>query len=122
MEGLIGASDLVALPLQTMRDKLDIPTTLLESLAAGKPIVISDLSPMNELITGTDSHATPSQEVGLVVPPGDAKALADSAAALLSDPGLRKQMGQQGQVLVQTRFDVHRAANQYAELYREMVQ
>jgi len=112
MRPLIGASDLTVLPLETMRDKVDIPTTLLESLAAGKPVVISDLPPMNELLQG---------DVGLATPPGDAEALAQAIVALLKDAKLREHMGQRGQALVRERFDIHRVARQYERLYQEMV-
>lgn len=121
METLIGASDLVVLPLETMRDKLDIPTTLLESLAAGKPIVISDLPPMSELVVGAKSHSACQDEVGLAVPLGDSEALALAVAALLTDPGLREHMGRRGQALVRNRFDIQQVARQYETLYREMV-
>lgn len=121
MRTLIGASDLVILPLETMRDKLDIPTTLLEALAAGKPIVISNLPPMNELLTGVKDSDSVQGEVGLGVPPGDAAALAQAVAELLTDPGIRDGMGRRGQDLVQDRFDIRQVAGQYEKLYREMV-
>jgi len=116
MRTLIGASDLTVLPLQTMRDKVDIPTTLLESLAAGKPIVISELPPMNELVQGNEGA-----EVGLAVPPGDSKALAQAVVALLKDAGLREHMGKRGQTLVREHFDIRQVARQYEKLYQEMV-
>lgn len=121
METLIGASDLVALPLQTMQNKLDIPTTLLEALAAGKPIVISDLPPMSELIAGTNGQPTPAHEVGLLVPPGDAKAVAQALATLFTDQRLRNHMGQTGQALAQAHFDIQQVARRYEQLYKEMV-
>ncbi len=116
MRLLIGASDLVLLPLETMRDKVDIPITLLEALAAGKPIVISDLPPMSELVRGCDD------EIGLVVPPGDADALAQAVIALLTDAALRRRMGERGTKLAWERFDIRQVARQYETLYTEMVQ
>lgn len=116
---LIGASDVVLSPFDTLRDKVDIPTTLLESLAAGKPVVISDIPPMNELLA---LHDSPSRDsVGLTVPPGDEAALADAVVTLLQEDVLRKRMGQLGQALVRERFDIRHVARQYEQLYREMM-
>jgi glycosyltransferase involved in cell wall biosynthesis len=120
MRPLVGASDVVLLPLETMRDKLDIPTTLLEFLAAGKPIVISDLPPMRELVADPDCQAAPEPGVGLLTPPGNADALAEATTALLADPALCQRMGRQGQALVRERFDIRRVAQQYDALYREL--
>jgi glycosyltransferase involved in cell wall biosynthesis len=120
MRSLIGASDLVLLPFQTMKDKVDIPTTLLEALAAGKPVIISDLEPMNELIH-RDGSALHPDSVGLTVPPGDAKALADAVTMLLKAPDLITEMGQRGQALMRARFDIHRVARQYLALYQGIV-
>ncbi len=118
---LVGASDLMLLPLETMRDKSDIPIALLESLAAGKPIVITDVAPMNELVTGSEGSLPPEESVGLTVPAGDGEALAQAVATLLKDAGLREGMARRGQELVHDRFDIARVALQYEELYSEMV-
>lgn len=120
MRPLVGASDIVLLPLETMRDKLDIPTTLLEFLAAGKPIIISDLPPMHELVEDNDEGSGSEPGVGLLVPPGDAEALAQATSSLLEDAGRRRRMGRRGQILVQKQFDIRRVARQYDALYQEI--
>jgi glycosyltransferase involved in cell wall biosynthesis len=120
MRPLIGASDVVVLPLETMRDKLDLPTTLLEFLAAGKPILISDLPPMRELVVGPSGERTQEKEVGVLTPPGDATALADAAVALLDDAALRERMGRRGQALVRNHYNIHSVARQYNQLYQEL--
>ena len=118
MQPLIGASDVVLLPLSSMRDKVDIPTTLLESMAAGKPIVISDIPPMNELIRGKLARQGPA---GLLAPAGEALELARATISLLQKPSLRMQMGARGQQLVRGHFDIQRVAQQYASLYQEVL-
>jgi glycosyltransferase involved in cell wall biosynthesis len=115
MRRLIGAADLTLLPLETMRDKVDIPTTLLESLAAAKPTVISDLAPMNELFD------VGGEEMGYRVPPGDAAALAEATVRLLQDAPLRTRQGHCGQTFIQKRHDIRVVARHYADLYREMI-
>jgi glycosyltransferase involved in cell wall biosynthesis len=117
MKSLISASDLVALPLTSLRDKLDIPTTLLEFMAMGKPIVITDLPPMNELlISGTDSPT----EVGLAVPPASPHALAQALIQLLQDESLRRRFGKTGHELVRDRYNIVNVAKRYKSLYLEL--
>lgn len=118
MKSLISASDLVALPLTSLQDKLDIPTTLLEFMAMGKPIVISDLPPMNELlISGTDSPI----EVGLAVPPASPHAIAQALIQLLQDESLRRRFGKAGHELVRDRYDIVNVAKKYELLYQELI-
>lgn len=120
MRPLVGASDVVILPLETMRDKVDIPNILLEFLAAGKPIAISDLSPMSELIEDADAPPSAEPGIGLLFPPGDAEGLAQAVVKLLVDPALRERMGWRGQARVREQFAIRRVARQYDVLYHEM--
>jgi glycosyltransferase involved in cell wall biosynthesis len=89
-------------------------------MAAGKPIVVSDLAPMNELVAARDDLEWPGQHAGSVVPPGDAQALARSLVTLLCDPDIRRAMGQRGQELVRCCYDVRDTARQYEKQYLEM--
>jgi glycosyltransferase involved in cell wall biosynthesis len=61
----------------------------LEAMAAGLPVVSTDLA------TGV-SEVGHDGETGLVVPPGDAPALADALGTLLKDPGRATAMGAAG--------------------------
>lgn len=61
---------------------------LLEAMASGRPIVVSD-------IAGYRSVMTDGLE-GLLVPPRDVDALAAALGRLLRDPGLRARMGAAG--------------------------
>jgi len=61
---------------------------LLESLAAGTPIVASDIPGYASVVT--------SGEDGLLVPPRDYQELSKALLTLLKDEGLRKEMGARG--------------------------
>lgn len=61
------------------------PLKVLEYLAAGLPVVASDVGQLPTMI----SHA----RTGLLVPPSDAAALRDAIATLLADPARRSRMG-----------------------------
>jgi glycosyltransferase involved in cell wall biosynthesis len=120
MRTLIAASDLVTLPLETMRDKVDIPTTLLEALAAGKPILTTDLAPMNEIFDRLDGWSA-DDCVGVAVKPGDLNGFVRSAIELLSNAYLRERMGALGQKLIEQRYNICHVASQYENLYLEIV-
>lgn len=120
MKAVIAASDLVVMPFIRMRDKIDIPTTLLEALAAGKPFVISDIPPMNELVY-YEGPKMGVENVGMLSKPGDAQELARSILRILGDDSLRAAMSDNGIRLVHTRFDIVQVACQYREQYKELV-
>src|SRR5207244_1169405 len=57
----------------------------LETAAAGKPIVASDIGGLGEVVV--------DGETGLLVPPGDAGALSAAMQRLLREPELRERLG-----------------------------
>jgi glycosyltransferase involved in cell wall biosynthesis len=57
---------------------------------------------------------------GIVVPRGDAKALAQAIGSLLADPQRRRVMGQAGRERALRLFDWDRSAQQFEEIYREV--
>jgi glycosyltransferase involved in cell wall biosynthesis len=61
---------------------------LVEAMAAGKPIVASNVGGIPDLVKHDHN--------GMLVPPGDEKALAAGIKILLNDPARAKMMGQRG--------------------------
>jgi colanic acid/amylovoran biosynthesis glycosyltransferase len=79
-------------------DKDGIPTALLEAMATGAAVVVTDAGSMLEVVTnGVD---------GLVVPQHDPRALADAMERLLTDPDLRHRLGRAAAATAKERFDV----------------
>lgn len=87
---------------------------LLEAMAAGKPVVASRLPALAEVVEDGRS--------GVLVPPGDAEALAQAVLALLERPELRERLGRAGRKIVEQRFDAERAVARLAEIYRTVLQ
>jgi glycosyltransferase involved in cell wall biosynthesis len=110
-ESLLALSTLVLFPVQSLRRKMDIPLTLLQALALRRPLVVSALGPLTELI---------EQPVGTGVTPGDAAALAAAVVALLKDPERCGAMGAAGQALVAERYTMDRMASSYEQLYASL--
>jgi glycosyltransferase involved in cell wall biosynthesis len=71
---------------------------ILEGMALGKPVIATNLGGVPEFVLdGT---------TGKLVPPGDARALAESMSALLGDAALRERLGHQARCEVNRRFSV----------------
>ena len=92
---LLGACDVFALPSTEITEAFGV--SLLEAMAAGIPIVASDLP------TGVSDLAI-GGETALVAPPGDARALAGCIKRVLSDPGLADRLRDRARKLVVERF------------------
>jgi glycosyltransferase involved in cell wall biosynthesis len=90
------------------------PIALLEAMAAGKPVVATSV--------GGNGEAVADGVTGLLVPPGDASALAAATLALLRDPERAARMGQAGQAAVRERFSLEAAVRANEEVYLDCLQ
>jgi glycosyltransferase involved in cell wall biosynthesis len=78
-------------------DRDGIPNAILEAMAMQLPVISTTHSGIPEVIT--------DEVNGLLVPPADAKALAQAMARLLDQPAVRRQMGERGRQTVTENFD-----------------
>jgi glycosyltransferase involved in cell wall biosynthesis len=85
-----------------------------EEMAVGLPLVATKVGALPEIV-GSDNTA------GLLVPPGDAEALAAALGRLLDDPELRGRLGAAARQRVQDRFTWRAAAAGTADWYRERI-
>jgi glycosyltransferase involved in cell wall biosynthesis len=106
---LLAGSDLFALP--SLWEGL--PMALLEAMAAGLPIVASEVS-------GTVQAMIPN-ETGLLVPPGDAQRLAQAIEQLLTDPTQARAMGAAARRRVKEEFSAQKQADEHLALYRRLL-
>jgi glycosyltransferase involved in cell wall biosynthesis/peptidoglycan/xylan/chitin deacetylase (PgdA/CDA1 family) len=107
---LTAADVLVAPSVPTRRGRREgIPVVLMEAMSSGLAVVASDLSGIPELV---DDGAS-----GLLVPPGNAHALAAALRALAGDPALRGRLGARGRERVLEEFDAERTAAQLARRF-----
>ncbi len=82
---------------------------VLESMAAGCPLVVTDVGGNRELI---ESGVT-----GYLVPPRDAAGIARHVLELLRDPDLRHRMGEAGRARVRSRFTAGRMVDDTVAFY-----
>lgn len=86
------------------------PFTVIESLAAGVPIVASNIPSISNMI----DHGVN----GILVAPGDASGFAAAIGELLADPQRRRSMSAANRELAGARFDRSVFRARLAELYR----
>ncbi|MDP9192679.1 MAG: glycosyltransferase family 4 protein [Acidobacteriota bacterium] len=107
---LMGECDVFVLPSVIALDgQMDgIPTSLMEAMAAGRPIVASSLSGIPELVEHNVS--------GLLVDATHPDRVAAALRRLAEDPALRERMGSAGQKKVRREFDVRVTAASFIQL------
>ncbi|GGS61731.1 hypothetical protein GCM10010156_20520 [Planobispora rosea] len=108
------AIDIFVCPREDLRVcRLVTPLKPVEAMALGKPVVLSDLPALSELVG--------SEGAGLLVPPGDPEALAKAIAGLRDDPRRRALMGEAGRAEVAAKRTWSRIAETYRDLYRSIL-
>lgn len=90
-----------------------LPNVVLEAMAAGIPVVATDIPGTRELVL--------PRITGYLVPVGDRAELARCANKLLDDPQLRQQMGRAGRERVAAHYSVEQMVSRFAELYRDLL-
>ncbi len=100
----IAAADVVAVP--SRREGMSL--TLLDAMAAGRPVVATDVGGAREALLPA---------AGAVVPPEDAEALASALVERLVDPNVAAAEGRIARRRVEDMYDVRRRTAEVAELY-----
>ena len=90
-----------------------LSNVLLESMAAGRPIVATRVGGTPEAIV--DGHT------GLLVPPDDPYALAGAIARLLDEPALAAALGRAARQVVETKFPLSRMVSATEDLYLDLL-
>jgi len=85
------------------------PVALIEAMAAGVPVLSSDVGGVGDLVT----HG----ETGWLVPPSDPAALADGIRTLLADPALAGRLAEAARPIVLERHDVKGLIHRMEVLY-----
>lgn len=107
---LLAATDVVVSTSSTE----GFPVGLLEALALGRPVVATDVGAVREIVReGT---------TGMVIPAGDAPALAGAIVRLLRDPSLCRALGARGREVARTEFSPAAMCDRVEEVYLSALQ
>jgi glycosyltransferase involved in cell wall biosynthesis len=87
--------------------------SLLQASSSGVPVIASAVGGIPEAVR--------DQLTGLLVPPGDAAALAGAIARLLTDETLARRMGEAGRSLVDTEFSADLMIDGNLGVYQEVL-
>jgi glycosyltransferase involved in cell wall biosynthesis len=126
------------------------PVSLIEAMAAARPIVATDVGGVRELLTGDEERGMKKEDGGwrmeerdaarssllpppsssshfevlahgLLVPPGSAEALAAALERLIVDAPLRQALGQAGRRFAASRYRLERLVADIERLYGELL-
>jgi glycosyltransferase involved in cell wall biosynthesis len=111
----MAAADAIVLPSVEAADgdKDGLPVTLIEGAACSLPSVASEIGGIPEFVV--DGYN------GLLVTPGDSRALGSALATLLADPDTRKSFAEAAFTTAKT-FDWRLIADRYARVYYEALE
>jgi glycosyltransferase involved in cell wall biosynthesis len=105
---LLAAADVTVL----ISDSEGLPLAILESLAAGRPVVASDVGGVREVLqTGG----------GRCVPPGDVEAITAALKEMLHDEAARTQAATIGLTVAREQFNPADMMSRYQQLVRGMI-
>ena len=90
-----------------------ISNTLLEAMASGLAVVATDTGGNDELV---DAGVN-----GILVPPGDSKALAAGIQGYLTDPARRAEHGHASRSRTEAEFTIDRMIDQYRSVYSQVL-
>jgi glycosyltransferase involved in cell wall biosynthesis len=99
--------------VQSSRSEGGHPLAVMEAMLAGKAIVASAASGLQEMIT--------HDQTGLVSPPEDPAGLAEQMERLLEAPNMNRQLAEKGRQMAHQVYSLEAMSLRYAALYHEVL-
>lgn len=106
---LLAAMDIFVLP--SLWEGLSI--SLIESMAAGKPVITTDIAPIREVVN--------TDKVGILVPPKDSKSLAGAIEILLRNKSLAASLGTAARERVFSTFNIQTTIRRYTDIFENIL-
>jgi glycosyltransferase involved in cell wall biosynthesis len=110
MQALLAAADVLLYLPRSTGGKADVPLTVLQALATGRPVVLSELP-----------QFLPVRDVVLRAEPGDSEHAGFLLADVLARPRWWRSLAERGRAAVEARFAEAGFAAEYARLYEELL-
>src|SRR6266403_2223690 len=90
------------------------PTVIAEAMATGRPVVSTTVAGIPELVA--------NGETGLLVPPGDARALANAMEQLAGNENLRGDFGRAGRLRIEQKFTIEKTIEPLLERFEQITE
>ena len=107
-EQVLEAADMFILPSYSEGMSL----SLLEAMAAGIPVVASDIAGNRALVTHDQS--------GLLVPARDVRGLSAAIVRLMEQPAIRSSLGSRARQEVQAKYSLEKMGREHLELIQQL--
>lgn len=105
---IMSFTDIFVLP--SLRE--GIPLAMLEAMAAAKPVIVTRVGGIPEIITDGEN--------GLLVPSGDVPLLCSAIKSLLSDPLKARRLGERARELIEKKYTLDKTVQATEEMYRQV--
>ncbi|MBU2025793.1 MAG: glycosyltransferase family 4 protein [Patescibacteria group bacterium] len=111
MKRLYNLADIFIFPLKQMGGKFDIALTVVEAMASGLPVVISDIKPLSEVIRLKDSALRLKENNG--------QELAYNVGEILQNQKMAARLKNRARENAVEFFDINTSAEQYGKIYAQ---
>ncbi|WP_218932238.1 glycosyltransferase family 4 protein [Adhaeretor mobilis] len=110
VRAVLDRGDLFVLP---SRLREGLPTSILEAMQAGIPVIGTDVGGVRELIV--------PGKTGILIEPDNVDALASAIRTMLSAPDTCHRFGEAGRQLVESEFTIERMVEKHCRVFREIL-
>ncbi|MFZ5559791.1 MAG: glycosyltransferase family 4 protein [Patescibacteria group bacterium] len=108
----LSALDILVLPYRVTFATQLFPSTLLEAMSVGVPLITTNIRPLDEIVEDGNT--------ALVVPSGNPQKIAEAVINLLSDRELREKMVINQRKIARQKFSQENITKKYLELYKKI--
>lgn len=102
-------ADIFVLP--SLYEGFGIP--IVEAMASGTPVIATNVGGIPEILANSGA--------GIVIPPGDARALTKALRLLAENPSVRRKMGERGLRIAREKYDWKKRIGDVIQLYKEVI-
>jgi glycosyltransferase involved in cell wall biosynthesis len=120
MSAVYNALDVVA--LTSLNE--GTPVTLIEAMAAARPVVATDVGGVRDLLGAIDNRDRGEYKLaenGVLIPPRDAKVLGQALCSIRESKDVFKKITRRAQQYAMSRFSQERMLKDHENLYHELV-
>jgi glycosyltransferase involved in cell wall biosynthesis len=99
--------------IQPSMDKEGLARAVIEAMVYGTPPIVTNVGGLLEIVE--------NQKSGLVIPPGDPKAIASAIMELYEHPDKKKKMGEQAKLRIQNQFNITTTIAKTQQLFEQLM-